>query len=300
MSVSPVEEFLWDPTKISNSLRMIQNYFQLDGVVCCADKTILAGGLGCSIDRSNSPPQIKPLPDVPADLETRMAKLLQAGRVETAIEVTRRLNILLPDKILMGVVTGPLTLAKQLTGLSNSHLLHQPDLLDMAAKATLAFSKALGDAGIDLLVVSEETLPPLDEQALKVLNRCYSPIWNTAKFYEIFPLLMVDQFLSETAGPLKKIHDGVVLSADIFSGTWKEFKRISFALPVSLLEKEQREIESFLTKNGVLSALESSRLFLVTTKSEVPRDINKQFMIRGIRTIRDFLKKEGAVLNQVI
>jgi len=290
---SSPQEFLWDPTKISNSLRMIQNYFQLGGVVCCADRIVLAEALGCSIDWSNSPPQIKPLPDVPGDLETRIPKLLQAGRVETAIEVTRRLNTLLPDTILMGIVTGPLTLAKQLTGLSNSHLLHQPDLLNMVAKATLAFSKALGDAGIDLLVVSEETIPSLNEQALKVLNRCYSPIWNTAKFYEIFPILMVDQLLSETAGPLNKVLDGLVLPADIVSGTWQEFRRISFALPVSLLEKEQGEIESFLTKNGTLSALKSSRLLLVTTKSEVPRDINKEFMIRGIRTIRDFLKREA-------
>ena len=56
--------------------------------------------------------------------------------------------------------------------------------------------------------------------------------------------------------------------------------------------KEQDEIESFLSEGGILDALNSSRLLLVTTDQEVPETIHKEYMIRGITVVRDFLNKD--------
>lgn len=286
------EEFLKDPTKISNALRTIQKYFQVDGVVCYGDKMILAEALGCTLDWSEPSPSIRSLPERPGELENRVTRLMEEGRVGTAIEVTKRLNMLLPDSILMCLLSGPLTLARQLTGLSPAEVLDHPDILSLTTKAILAFSKALGDVGIDLLLFSEEDLPPLDEQKLREVRRCYSPIWNTAKFYEVFPLLMVEKFSPQHVGSLSKIVDGLVFPIDHLPEKLERSHKTSLTFPVSLLEKEPKEIESFLAKNNTLRALQSRSVFLFTTDSEVPTSINKEFMIRGIQMISDILKKE--------
>ncbi len=286
-----LDEFLEEPTKISNTLRLTQNYFQVDGVVCYADSTVLAEALGCGISRDTYPPTVEPLEGWQEAFEQRVQKLVQVGRAATALEVTKRLNILLPESMLMGVVTGPLTLASQLSGLTGGELLKRPEMLALTTKASLTFAKALGDAGIDILIIIEKDVPTLTDEAVKLLNRSYSPIWNTAKFYDLSPLLMVEEFHAENAARLRPVVDNLFYPADSGTDLWGQLKRRSFTLPVSLLEKQPKEIESFLTKSGITSSLETSQLFLVTTEREVPQTINKEFMIRGIQTIRDFLKR---------
>lgn len=289
----PLQDFVRDPTKISNALRTIQNYFQADGVVCYGDKTVVAESLGCTIDYGTFPPTVQPLPEIPRLLDSEIAELQHKPRVETALEVTRRLGVLLPDLILVGMTAGPLTLARQLTGLAIPELMSQLDLLGITSKAILTFVKALGDAGIDLLVISEDSLPPLDEQTVNLVARFYSPLRNTAKFYDLPFLLKVEEFLPEYADPLRKIVDGLIFPADAPSESWQKFKRTSFALPVSILEKERGEIDAYLAGTSVFDALRSSRLLLVTTENEVAGNLNKELMIRGIQTIRDFLRNQA-------
>lgn len=287
----PLKEFLRDPTKLSNTLRTLQNYFQVDGVVCYGDTTVLAESLGCCLSNDRYPPVVEPLGEFPEDFEARLTELPQVGRVATAIEVTKRLNILLPDSILLCLVPGPVMLASQLIGQPIGEVLNHRDILGLTAKASLTFTKALGDGGVDIVVIREETLPLLDEETTKVMSRCYAPIWNTAKFYDLSPLLMIEEFLPENINLLRKVVDGIVFPADNVQDTLQKSRRLSFALPVSLLEKDHEEIEDFLAKKGISSAAEASRLFLVTTDHEVPKSIHKELMIRGIQTIRDLMKK---------
>jgi hypothetical protein len=288
----PLKEFLRDATKLSNTLRTLQNYFQVDGIVCYADTTVLAESLGCRLSNDRYPQVVEPLGRFPEDFEARLAELPQVGRVATAIEVTKRLNILLPDSILLCLVPGPVTLASQLIGRPSVELLNHREILEMAAKASLILTKALGDGGIDIVVIREETLPLLDEETTKILSRCYAPIWNTAEFYDLSPLLMIGEFLPENTDRLHKLVDSIVFPADNVPETLHKAKKLSFALPVSLLEKDHEEIEAFLAKKGISDAAEASRLFLVTTDHEVPKSIHKEFMIKGIQTIRDLLKKQ--------
>ncbi|MFH0960152.1 MAG: uroporphyrinogen decarboxylase family protein, partial [Pseudomonadota bacterium] len=201
-------EFLEEPTKISNTLRLIQSYFQVDGLICYADTTVLAESLGCSVIRDVYPHTVEPLAEWRDNLEDRLVSLDQAGRIAIALEVTKRLNIMLPEAILMGLVTGPLTLARQLSGQNSLELLDQPDLLNLASKASLAFAKAWANAGIDILIIWEEDVPTLAEDSARLLGRCYSPIWNTAKFFDLSPLMMVKNCPSESINFMRKFVDG--------------------------------------------------------------------------------------------
>ena len=285
-----INEFLEDPTKLSNTLRTIQNYFQVDGVVSYGDTMALSESLGYPLSKDKYPPVVKFSRALPVDFEDRLKELPHVGRVATAVEVTKRLNILLPDSILLCMVPGPVTLAGQLTGQPCSQVLIDNDLLGSAAKAVLTFTKALGHGGIDIVIIQEKILPILDDETAKIFRRCYTPIWNTAKFYDIFPLLMIEEFLQENIDRLQKITDGIIYPANKVPEISSKAKRLSLALPISLLEKEHEEIETFFSQIGIFGPAQASRLFLVTTNSEVPNDINKELMIRGIQIIRDYLK----------
>jgi hypothetical protein len=287
----PLREYVGDATKISNALRTIQGYFQVDGVTCYADRTIMAEALGCGLDWSECPPAIEPLPSAPTDVDTAVGNALRDGRLGTAVEVTQRLNTLLSETILMCSICGPLTLARQLLGSNPRQAFDRRDILNLSTKAILAFSKALGDAGIDLLLLTEEELPALDEPLLKELRRCYSPIWNTAKFYDMFPLLTVRQFMIENVEPLGRIVDGVVLPVEYTLQDSLGATRRSFALPVAILEKESDEIEAYLTKSSIGGNSKAASFFLLTTENEIPKSINKEFMIRGIQTVKEFIKR---------
>ena len=144
----PLKEFLEDPTKLSNALRTIQNYFQVDGVVSYGDTTALSESLGYRLSKDRYPPVVEPLRELPDDFEARLIEFPQRGRVATAVEVTKRLNILLPDSILVCIVPGPVALAGQLTGRRSDEVLNHNVLIGSAAKAVLTFIKALGDGGI--------------------------------------------------------------------------------------------------------------------------------------------------------
>jgi len=284
-----LDDFLQDPTKISNTMRLIQNHFQGDGTVCCADHTVLARTLGCNAEMGKYPPLVKPLSAWPADLEQRIQALSHGVGVAIALEVTRRLNILLPEAILVGMITGPIKLLAQLTGESGEALVQRPERLATAGRATLTFAKALGEAGIDILIVLDEQIPSLTDQYVKTVSRCYTPIWNTAKFYEVVPLLMLEDFPAQDTTRFAPVVDGVVVPIDAVQSR-KRGRNLSVSLPVSLLEEKPEAIERALVGTAIFDDLVSEKLFLVTTEGEIPPHINKEHMIRGIQTIRDFLR----------
>ena len=176
MTDTPPAEYLHDPTKISNALRMVQGYFHLDGLFVYADPTALAEAAGCALEEGEFPPRVRALEPWPLDVAQRLAGLPQRGRVAVALEVAKRLNILLPDCLLAYVLTGPVTLARQLSGRGPAELLQGPDLLSDTTKGSLSVAKAMGDAGIDLLLVWEESLPELTPETKKILEPLLQPL----------------------------------------------------------------------------------------------------------------------------
>jgi hypothetical protein len=287
----PLKEFLSDPTKLSNSLRRIQNYFQVDGVVCYGDTMFIAESLGSKIT-DNKPPLVKQLDKLTDNFVAALSELPKTEYITTATEVTKRLRILLPDTILLCLLPGPLTLASQLTGKETSELLNQGNFINLVSKATLSVTKALGDAGIDLIIFQEKTMPLLNENTIKVLHRSYAPVLNTANFYQISTLLMVEQFQPRNMGYISKIVNGVVLSPRYIPEATENFNKVSIALPIPLLQESRENIEQYLTEHNIMSLVKSSRLFLLITDREIPNNVDREQIINGIQTIRDLLKSK--------
>lgn len=285
----PIDIFLDDPTKISNTLRLIQGFLGTDGVVCYADQTLLARALGCRVTQTTYPPIVERPPQSDCDTEALLEKLLDAPAAGAALEVTRRLGRLLPETVLLGSVPGPITVATQISGYPVTEVLGSEDLMRTASRASLAFAKATGDAGADILVVRETEIPKLDPQSAKLLSRSLVPIWNTAKFYDLAPLLMVDCHTPENVPFLQRLVDMVCVPIERLTELPKPPRRLSLSLPVDLLVREPEEITSILA-DAVRSAEErGTRLFLLTTQTEIPNTIDKELMIRGVRAINDYL-----------
>jgi|TARA_B100001079_G_C16387313_1_gene505060 hypothetical protein len=290
-------EFLEDPTKLSNALRSIHNYFQADGIVCYGDVSLLAEVLGSRLPSQNSSPESELLKKLTEDFEEHLEKLPQVSLIAVALEVTKRLNILLPETLFLSVIPGPVTLACRLTGQTVGGVCADSKLLGTASKAVLVMTKALGDAGIDLLIVHEDALPPLNKaensqvDISKILRRSYTPIWNTAKFYELSPMLMLKEWLPENEEILHKLVKDIVYPANKLPTNQSHAKSLAVSIPTALLEKSPEEIHEFLDIHGVSSLIADSKLFLLTTDSEIPPDIHKEHMIRGIKVLRDVLKK---------
>lgn len=283
----PLNTFLHDPTKVSNALRSIQRHFGLEAIFAYGDAKLLPDALvslcGSAADRSLSPEECH-------GLENRMDEVLRNDRLMVALDVTKRLQMLLPETLLTGWLNGPVTLAVRLTGLSAGEVMAQPRLLSVCTKAVLTFARALGETGIDIMIVAEDALPPMDANLARVLTRVYSPIWNTAKYYGFPALLMQKEFGKENVAVLRRTVEALVFPADAEPELWGPAKKISFSIPVSVMEKPPGEIAAYLERSGVGRALDAADLFLLTTEGEIPADVDKEAMIRGIQAIREYLR----------
>jgi hypothetical protein len=287
-----VDSFLNDPTKISNSLRVMQNHFKVDGVFCCGKDTVLLEDLGGPDffgKRLSSPSALKEMLD---HIDAHAGKIAGGGKSAVALEVTRRLNILMPDTVIVSVMAGPVKLASQLFGLSSGEVLENPEILASTTKVTLSFARGLGEAGIDILLIRENKWPFITSRWSQVLFRCYSPMVNTAEYYGYNALLMPDELSGNNVAPFKKIFDRIIFPASTHPVTSTKNSEQSFSLPTRLLERPPKDIESYFSQNGILGALKSSRLFMMTTDQEIFPAQNRDVTIEGIATIRDILKKK--------
>ncbi len=288
----PLDCFLDNPTKISNSLRTINAFFQGDGTVCCGDEAMLFEAL-----RPSAPTDQTSFVDPEAKesfalIEYGIGRLAHEGRPAVTLEVAKRLGILLPENIILAVIAGPVKLATQLTGLGAGEILQHPDFLGLTTKATLTFLRTMGETGIDLVAVREDFMGPVETRYSTVLNRCYSPLWNTAKFYGMHALLMPERFALENTELYKKLVNKIIFPTGTSPEALKIFRKPSFSFPCSLLEKEIDEIESFLLQSDIMESIKTNGVFMVTTDREVPGTIDKERMIKGIKKIRDVLNQQ--------
>lgn len=306
------QDFLASPTKVSNGLRTVFASFGVDGLAGWCDNTAPADTLSCRLDWGTYPPVVHAPPEGVPGLDGIGVE----GATGVAAEVVRRLGALLPDTVLVGTMPGPVTLARQMAGprAGGSPPAEDLDLLRVAAKACLAHAKALGEAGLDVLLVHEERLlVPGDDLTRGDVARLYSSIWNTARFYGLAALLAIGEEGAPDAGemtgaqrahsaagllPLAGVVDGLVAppaSLEEWSGILgKGLRRTGVALPSHLPGESADAIGAYLREHAVGDGVRDGRFFLVTTDGEVPPDVDRAALIVGIETIRDHVRGEIA------
>ena len=281
----PMPQFLRDPTKIANAIKSLHSYYRSKGVTCYCDLTVEAEALGCELDWKLYPPRIEKCPPVDADLKSRVEKIGVLGRIPTAMEVVKRLNVMLRDVILMATITGPFTIARYLSGQAFGKL--NREILDLAATATLNLTRSYGEGGLDILLVREEEFPEYTDDVIRTLKNLYSPIWNTAKFYEMQPALLGKNIRPESIPSISEVADCVITrNPNILTET---VSKIGYAVPVASLLKPPPAIRSSLERDLPPGQLQSGKILLVTTDDEIPPNIDKEALINGIETIQNYI-----------
>ena len=53
----PLEKYVQDETLIVNALRILDDFFELDGLPCYADMALVAEALGCSVEWNGGSPR---------------------------------------------------------------------------------------------------------------------------------------------------------------------------------------------------------------------------------------------------
>jgi hypothetical protein len=196
----PLRIFLTNPTKISNSLRQIRGRLHSDGVTCYFDPLLEAEALGGRIEW-DAEGQIRWLewPGDWGDLtqqERMVGEPAKRGRVGVAIEVVRRLKLILrEDCLLMAGIAGPFALATMLARLNREQEIRLGDIpaatLDLAAALIAPLATSLVEAGAGVIFIREEILPALSEEACAEWAARVAAAVNIIRFYEALPVLLL-------------------------------------------------------------------------------------------------------------
>ncbi len=293
----PLRVFLTNPTKISNSLRQIRGRLHADGVTCYFDPLLEAEALGGRIEW-DAEGQIRWL-EWPGDWgdSTQKKKMVEEpakrGRVGVAIEVVRRLKLILRDDcLLMAGIAGPFALAAMLTRLDRGQDIRVGEIpaatLDLAAALMTPLATSLVEAGAGVIFIREEILPALGEEACAEWAARVAAAVNIVRFYEALPVLLLTDKRSvemNREAIARQNWDCVVCPA-LDGGapeTMEGFRklgaaRFGIALPPDAFKvsatSEPHADDSF---RGVLREFTPA---VVTTAGEVPADANMERLNR--------------------
>lgn len=196
-----VREMLHSPSHLSNCQRDALKLFQHDVVINIFDTSLEAEAMGCGVrwEHDHTLPCVVSHPlagesEIPASdplFETK-------GRIPVVLEATKRLTTIVGKQAaVLGVVTGPLTLASHLAGAafldglkhSSSRSQH---ILELAGSTCLNLSSKYCDLNVDAILFVEETTGISDSQVIDKSGHIYESLINVAHFYEK-PVMMLSR-----------------------------------------------------------------------------------------------------------
>jgi uroporphyrinogen-III decarboxylase len=207
-----VQEMLSDPGLLSTALLNAQELFGYDAIAVGLDSSLEAEALGCQIDwpgSDDSLPSIvsHPLSEGMSLQDLEKPDFLQKGRIPVFLEAFKRISILRSKQLaLMGVVTGPFTLARHLTGdsfLSNPESLADVDkqAITAAGSVCLKLCRKYCEAGVDVVVVSDEVMGQLPLRLYPLAAPALKSVWNVVNFFGRPSLLLTTGCHNDSISP---------------------------------------------------------------------------------------------------
>lgn len=295
-----LREFLSNPTKIANALRQIRSVLKVDGVACYFDPFLEAEALGCKLDwlpdgtRKLVPPPFSDADDLRQKLKSADS-ICEAGRIRVACDVLQRLKAMLKDEpALLVRVTGPLTLAAQLSNLDdqNSRTLPPSILIELAAEVTACVAKEFVVSGADVVFVTEDFLPELPAGSYDQWAALLEPVINLIRFYDCLPALMLNapaRGRSVLPGLLKS--DGCLVGslenpeAETESWNWQSITSVlGIALPGDLFVG--RDDDGRLM-SSVCVGLRDLKPVLLTSAADLPTTVDLKHVGVVLKSLRE-------------
>lgn len=268
-----LKTFYTNPTILTNTLYNAWKFFRYDGIVNYIDESLELEALGCRVDWYNERYIIVAKSLELENLNWRGIK--ERGRVPIAVEVIRRLKMMVRDEyIIAGVLKGPFTLLNDLTEKEV-----RGDLLQRIANAEFEICQAYCEAGADLILLFEKRLPP-DEETLHEYMKNLAPLRNVANFFESRLILSLKETgLPQTLNILQGSVDGIILE-DEQSSLNQVKVPLGLAIPNDLFY-DGKKITHFIQQK-----LESGiKPFLLITREEV-HDIQVHLLKNSINALK--------------
>jgi uroporphyrinogen decarboxylase len=271
-------------------------------VINTFDPSIEAEALGCTVewDREDQLPKVVSHPlaegkDL-ADLEPEWEKKC---RIPMILDITKRLTMLLAKKAaVIGVITGPLTLARHLRGDDIFNELREDtpysaEVLNFASQCCLKLAKLYAELKVDGILMVEEYFDRVEDELISKLDNGFLSIWNVLHYFAV-PLLLLgkgfnEEKASKTIGCLRV--DGFILDARLDLLQLKEPARdhdlcLAATIPNELLLADPKPIRE--TLSAKLRETYQMNGFFLSNEWEIPYNTPPQNIHEIMKIIKDY------------
>ena len=217
---------LSDAGLLSRSLLDAQRLFNYDAIINVFEPTLEAEACGCRIDwrQDDGLPEVvsHPLAEGAAAADLDIANLETRGRLPAVLEATKRLVAIRGKEVaILGVITGPISLAKHLRGDALLTELNQgsqeaSSVIALAGNVGLKLCRTYCELGVDAVVVAEGMLGQIQPNLYHVVAPSLRSIWNVARFYDVHSLILSKGCDREHVEPILGLQaDGVALAGNL-------------------------------------------------------------------------------------
>jgi len=300
----PLRDFLGNPTKIANALRQIRSTLKIDGLTCYWDPLLEVETLGGNVEWKSDGSRALIRADTGGSNSDGLRQTVETaggiskmGRVRVAVEVLQRLKVMLKDEpALMVSVTGPHTLATQLTASSNSSPDSSPyfshnDMLEFAADVTASLVRGYLEAGADVVFLAESSLPMKSAGDFEHWRSLLDPVVNVIRFFEALPVLLFENAISPGDMELVRGHSWeCALCLPLQAETARDWQGVAPWLGVSMqgldLARSEGEFGEWTT--SILAATSAIHVSFLTS-SDLPAASDFKSLAKNLSTIRSHL-----------
>ncbi|MFH1646438.1 MAG: uroporphyrinogen decarboxylase family protein [Chloroflexota bacterium] len=191
ISQMPLEEIVMDASYYTSSLEEACGLLRYDGIVTGYDATLEAEAFGAEVEWPGDYAAPQLAPDSRPGL--REVDPAASPRLPVLLEVTKRIVMSRgKDVAIVGVLTGPVSLASMLTGDQNGAAV---TAIPLAGNLLMKLVKSLGDLRVDAVFFRED-IPGADYPRRLAAHQApyaavYNTLFNLVRHYNAFPAVIL-------------------------------------------------------------------------------------------------------------
>lgn len=274
----PLREMVSNATYYAHLLEGAYKLFKYDAIINSFDSSIEAEACGCELEWHSE----YEAPTVTAwgSCDVKTIDVQRSGRIPVLTEATHRLVMSLGKEIaVIGVITGPCSLVKNLVGKADSG-----DVISLIGSLLTKLTRSLCELRIDAIFLREDLLGARYWEDLQSLNKpciaLYKTLFNVIRYYNSYPVLIVKDFGLEVIEDLYNIlgPSGLILcgrrfnEADlIYLEDLSDSLRMCFGLPLSIGAEDELWAQFDVIDNFV--GKHTPKGFFYTSDGEIPYDV---------------------------